>query len=277
MARRKAEYSTEWARRMPSRAAREAILLGGLGPLIKLFGHPRVVGLENLAEVRPPAIFVANHSSHMDTPCVLLALPRRLRRRTLVLAAADHFYRNRVVGGMVTLAFGAVPLERQRPSLDTLRNVERLLHDGWNLLAFPEGTRSRDGRLYKGKTGIARIAMQAGVPVVPVGLRGTFQALPHDRKFPKRSRVEVRFGPPLTFDRHRDRPLDQFVLRSITDEIMYEIMMLSGQEYVDRYGDKPGRAGAEQAADRTVDRLEPGRVVEVRASSGARPGGARWR
>jgi 1-acyl-sn-glycerol-3-phosphate acyltransferase len=268
MPRRMAEYRTEWARRLPSRAAREAILLGGLGPLIKLFGRPRVVGLDHLAEVRPPVIFVANHSSHMDTPCVLLALPRRLRRRTLVLAAADHFYRNRVVGGMVTLAFGAVPLERQRPSLDSLRGIERLLQDGWNLLAYPEGTRSRDGRLYRGKTGIARIAMQAGVPVVPVGLRGTFHALPHDRKFPKRSRVEVRFGPPLTFDRHRDRQVDQFVLRSITDEIMYEIMMLSGQEYVDRYGHKPVRPGAEQAADRPADRKEPG-PVEVRASSGA--------
>jgi 1-acyl-sn-glycerol-3-phosphate acyltransferase len=201
-----------------------------------------VSGLENLAGLEPPFILAANHSSHMDTPAVLLALPPRLRRRTLVVAAADYFYKNRLVGGLVSLALGTVPLDRQGAGTESIGTIERLLAEGWVVLAFPEGSRTRDGRLHRGKTGVARLATSARVPVVPVGIHGTYQALPHDRRLPRRAPVEVRFGKPLRFDRYSERPVDRFVLRSITDEIMYEIMMLSGQQYVDEYASSPKKA-----------------------------------
>ena len=112
------------------------------------------------------------------------------------------------------------------------------LRDGKLVGIFPEGTRSPDGRLYRGKTGVARMALEARVPVIPVAIIGTFEAMPYDRKFPRRGQVEVRFGTPLRFDRYYETPADRFVLRSVTDEIMYEVMLLSGQEYADEYGAK---------------------------------------
>jgi 1-acyl-sn-glycerol-3-phosphate acyltransferase len=123
------------------------------------------------------------------------------------------------------------------------------LRDGQLVGIFPEGTRSPDGRLYRGKTGVARMALEARVPVIPVGLVGTYEAMPYDRKMPKPGRVEIRFGKPLTFERHYEVPTDRFVLRSVTDEIMYEIMLMTGQEYVDDYASrfKEQAAAAETA------------------------------
>jgi len=224
-----------WARGKPARAANRVILGGVLRPLVAFYGHPQTAGVENLEGLEPPFILCANHSSHMDTPLVLLALPKRLRRRTLVAAAADYFFSNRLKGGLTALAVGAVPIERRRPTRETMERVRRLLGEGWALLVYPEGTRTPDGRLYRGKTGVARIALEGGFPVVPVGVKGTFEAFPADRRMPRRAEVEVRFGKPIRFERYRDRPMDQFVLRSVTDEIMYEIMLLTGQEYVDEY------------------------------------------
>jgi 1-acyl-sn-glycerol-3-phosphate acyltransferase len=205
---------------------------------VNVVGNPKVRGVENLGDLGGPVIFAANHCSHMDTPTILLALPRNVRKRTLVVAAADYFYRNRLVGATVSLAIGTVPLERRRPGGESIQSLQALLEERWNILAFPEGSRSRDGRLYRGKTGIGRIALAGHVPVVPVGVRGTFDCLPYNRRLPKRAPVEVRFGKPLRFDRFYEHPTDRFVLRSVTDEIMYEIMMLSDQEYVDRYASK---------------------------------------
>jgi 1-acyl-sn-glycerol-3-phosphate acyltransferase len=98
---------------------------------------------------------------------------------------------------------------------------------------FPEGTRSPDGRLYRGKTGVARLALQTGAPVIPVAIEGTLAALPPGRKLPRPRPVLITFGKPLDFSRYAARADDRFVARSITDEVMYEIMLLSGQEYVD--------------------------------------------
>jgi 1-acyl-sn-glycerol-3-phosphate acyltransferase len=258
------ETDGAWARRLPARTARSVIMRGVFGPLVGALGRPRVSGLENLAGLEPPFILAANHSSHMDTPVLLLALPGRLRKRTLVVAAADYFYKNRLVGGLVSLALGTVPLDRQRPGTESMSSIERLLREGWAVVAFPEGSRTRDGRLHRGKTGIARLATAARVPVVPAGIQGTFQALPHDRRFPRPAQVEVRFGKPLRFDRYLDRPVDRFVLRSITDEIMYEIMLLSDQEYVDEYASSSGRSPRESRPPK-----HPGQLPGAREPVGA--------
>jgi 1-acyl-sn-glycerol-3-phosphate acyltransferase len=248
MATKASASDSAWARGLGARLARFAFVKGVFGPVLTALGRPTVAGLENLEGLDPPFVLAANHSSHMDTPMVLLALPGRLQRKTLVLAAADYFYKNRLVGGAVSLGLGTVPLDRQRPGTESMGTIERLLSEGWAILAFPEGSRTRDGRLHRGKTGIARLATTAAVPVVPVGIKGTFRALPHHRKLPRPSKVEVRFGKPLRFDRYQDRPVDRFVLRSITDEIMYEIMMLSDQEYVDEYASAP-RPSAQEASE----------------------------
>ena len=139
-----------------------------------------------------------------------------------------------------------------------MRAGVRALQEGKLVGIFPEGTGSPDGRLYRGKTGVARMALEARVPVIPAALIGTYELMPYDRKIPKTGRVEVRFGKPLRFDRHFDTPADRFVLRSVTDEIMYEIMLLSGQEYVDEYASKVKEQLTQQGrGEEAVKEAEP--------------------
>lgn len=206
-----------------------------LRPAIKHYSHPEVVGLENLADVSPPLIFAANHSSHMDTPLLLNSLPKELRHKTLVTAASDYFFSKRSLGFFVSVAIGAVPMDRNVASKKTLVDVDRLLADKWCLIIYPEGSRTLDGSLYRGRTGIARLALSAQTPIVPVGITGTYDAMPAGRSWPVHAKVQVRFGKPLKFGRYRLGVADQLVLRAITDQVMYEIMMLSGQTYVDEY------------------------------------------
>jgi 1-acyl-sn-glycerol-3-phosphate acyltransferase len=205
-----------------------------LGPIPRLMYRPKAEGLENIPE-EGPAIIAANHQSFLDDFLLPLVVPRR---KVVFLAKADYFdkwYLRWFFKGA-----NVIPVRRESKSaaqaaLDT--GVDAL-RAGQLVGIFPEGTRSPDGRLYRGKTGVARMALEAQVPIIPVAIHGTFEALPYDRKMPKRGRVVVRFGKPLDLSRHYDSPADRFVLRSVTDEIMYEIMMLSGQEYVDEYGSK---------------------------------------
>src|SRR5215471_15525905 len=216
-------------------AARGFFLGGVLRPAIKHYVHPEVVGLENLINVSPPLILAANHSSHMDTPLILNSLPKELRRKTLVAAASDYFFSSRSRGWFFSVAIGAVPMDRRTASKQTMDSVDRLLADKWCLIIYPEGSRTLDGRLYRGKTGIARLALAARAPIVPVGITGTYDAMPSGRAWPVPGHVQVRFGKPLTFDRYLLGVADQLVLRAITDQVMYEIMMLSGQTYIDEY------------------------------------------
>jgi 1-acyl-sn-glycerol-3-phosphate acyltransferase len=215
--------------------ARRVFLGGVLRPAIKHYVHPEVVGLENLAEQDPPLILAANHSSHMDTPLMLNSLPKELRRKTLVAAASDYFFSSRARGFFVSVAIGAVPMDRRAVSKQSMDEAEQLLADKWCLVIYPEGSRTLDGRLYRGKTGIARLALSAHAPIVPVGIAGTYDVMPAGRSWPVAGPVQVRFGKPLTFDRYRLGVADQLVLRAITDQVMYEIMMLSGQTYIDEY------------------------------------------
>src|SRR5918997_5255219 len=141
-----ANFDTEWARRPAAVLAREAILLYGLGSLVHYYTRPRRVGLDIFDGLKPPVIFVANHSSHLDTPSILRALPKKWRRKTATVAAADYFYANQLVGSLVTLSFGAVPIERKGGMSKTTSNrLDRLIDERWNILLYPEGTRSRSG------------------------------------------------------------------------------------------------------------------------------------
>jgi 1-acyl-sn-glycerol-3-phosphate acyltransferase len=231
-------------RGLGSELARGFFLEGTLGPVIKHYEHPKVTGLENLLGQTPPLILAANHCSHMDTPLILNSLRADLRRKTLVAAAADYFFANRLRGLLVSMAVGAVPLDRQAASKQGLAEIDQLLKQGWCMVLYPEGSRSQDGQLHKGRTGVARLALSAHAPVIPVGITGTYHAMPKGRSWPVSGHVEVQFGKPLTFDVCQSEVADQDLLRAITDQIMHEIMLLGGQSYVNQYtrtaGDRQG-------------------------------------
>jgi 1-acyl-sn-glycerol-3-phosphate acyltransferase len=169
------------------------------------------------------------------------------------LAKGDYFT-GKGVKGKLTAAFfkgiNQVPVDRSggRASEAALRKGVEILSSGELLGIYPEGTRSPDARLYRGKTGIARMALEAGVPVIPVAMINTFEIQPPGQVMPKVMRVGIKIGKPLDFSRYAGMEDDRFVLRSITDEIMYELMQLSGQEYVDTYAAKAKEEIAQASA-----------------------------
>ena len=208
LARQYAEMDVSWARCDAAKAAREGLISLGLGPLIDLYVRNRTVGREVFDTLEHPVVFVANHSSHLDTPTILRALPRKWRNRTAVAAAADYFYDSRWKARCVALLFNTVPLGRQGGGLGNgaTDHVDRLIDEGWNLVMFPEGTRSRDGEIGKPRSGAAVIAANHGIDIVPIYLHGTHEAMPPGQNWPRRipsrflsrrHQVEVRFGEPI--------------------------------------------------------------------------------
>jgi 1-acyl-sn-glycerol-3-phosphate acyltransferase len=174
------------------------ILCYVLGPIIRHYTHPRVVGKDNLAALDPPVVFAANHSSHIDTPLLLRALPVRWRLSTAVVAAADYFFRNRLIAGLVSLAFGAIPVDRRTGrSRDSTERLNEVVRSSRSILVYPEGTRSRDGRMGVLRSGAASLALENRIPLVPVHLRGTYEAMPPGRWWPRRNPVTVSFGAPI--------------------------------------------------------------------------------
>jgi 1-acyl-sn-glycerol-3-phosphate acyltransferase len=207
---------TRWARRAWARAARETFLMGMLRPTMDVYAKCRVHGTDVLARLEGPVVLVANHCSHMDTPEILRSLPGRMRRRTVVAAAEDYFYRSRRRALMVSLGFNTVPMRRQGGGLeaDKTQHVDELIDHGWSLLVFPEGTRSRDGRIGRLRSGAAVIALAHGVPLVPVHITGTRSAMPVGQSWPerlpgrglgRRHDVAIRFGPPIRPSALEDR------------------------------------------------------------------------
>jgi 1-acyl-sn-glycerol-3-phosphate acyltransferase len=203
-----------WARCAPARWVRETILQFVLAPLMDVYLRPRVIGRDVFRRLPHPVILVANHSSHLDTPTILRALPLPWRQRTAVAAAADYFYKRRGVKELVALIFNTVPLARNGGGVGNgaIDHVDHLIDQRWNLLMFPEGTRSRDGSLGKLRSGAAVIAQQHNIPIVPIYLKGTYDAMPPGRNWPhkrwllaRRHRVEVHFGLPIWpgIDEHR--------------------------------------------------------------------------
>ena len=205
-----------------------------IGPWVTLVCRPQAEGVENVPRAGA-AILASNHLSAADW----IFMPLKLRRRVTFLAKAEYFT-GPGVKGLLQRAFfsaaGQVPIDRSSASAaeDAIRTGTRILRDGRLLGIYPEGTRSPDGRLYRGKIGVARMALEVGIPVVPVAMVYRKRHVPLIGRFlPK---VCVTFGRPLDFSRYEGLAGDRFVERSITDEIMYEVMTLSGQEYVDVYG-----------------------------------------
>ncbi len=234
-----------------------------LGPILRLLFRPRVEGEEHIP-AHGPAIFASNHLSFSDSIFLPLMLPRRMT----FLAKSDYFTGVGLKGKLTAAFFkgvGQLPVDRSggRASEAALQSGLKVLGRGELLGLYPEGTRSPDGRLYKGKTGVARMALEARVPVIPVAMIGTDLAQPTGKKIPHIMRIGIRIGEPLDFSRYEGMEGDRFVLRSITDEIMYALMELSGQEYVDMY--------ATSMKERI---LKAARIRTREATEAARPGHA---
>jgi 1-acyl-sn-glycerol-3-phosphate acyltransferase len=198
-----------WARSWLAGFVRENFMNLVLNPVMDYYAARRATGKEKLENVKGPVILVANHASHLDTPVILSALPRKLRKRTVVAAAADYFYRNRVVASLVSLIFNTVPVERRRGGGMSKNgsHLDTLLDQGWNLLLYPEGTRSRDGMPGPLRRGAAVLAATHNLTIVPIRVTGTAEAMPPGRFWPKRlrskpvprrHRIEVSFGEPIT-------------------------------------------------------------------------------
>ncbi len=219
-----------------------------VGPLLKLIFRPTAEGLENVPAVGP-AILASNHLSYSDW----LFMPLTIPRRVTFVAKAEYFTGTGVKGWLQRLFFagaGQVPIDRSggRASEGAILSGLKILRAGELFGIYPEGTRSHDGRLYRGKTGIARMALEAKVPVIPVAVVGTDVVAPPGKIFGRLTRPHVVFGEPLDFSRYEGMEGDRYVLRSITDEIMYAIMKLSGQEYVDIYSTRAKEDAKREAA-----------------------------
>jgi 1-acyl-sn-glycerol-3-phosphate acyltransferase len=205
------------------------------GPILKTVFRPWVTGLDNIPKTGG-VILASNHLSFIDS----VFLPLVIDRRIFFLAKSDYF-RGKGLKGWATKAFmngtGMLPIDRSggKASEASLNTGLRVLHEGEVLGIYPEGTRSPDGKMYRGRTGVARMILEGDVPVVPVAMIDTEKVMPIGSKLPKVGRIGIVIGEPLDFSRFKGLEGDRFILRSITDEIMYELNRISGQEYEDVY------------------------------------------
>ncbi|GGW63402.1 lysophospholipid acyltransferase family protein [Streptomyces caelestis] len=225
-----------------------------LGPLLRLVFRPRIEGLEHVP-AEGAAIIAGNHLSFSDH----FLMPAVLKRRITFLAKAEYFTGPGIKGRLTASFFrsaGQIPVDRSGKDAGqaAIREGLGVLSKDELLGIYPEGTRSHDGRLYKGKVGVAVMALRAGVPVVPCAMIGTFEAQPPGKVIPNLHPVVIRFGEPLDFSRYAGMENEKAILRAVTDEIMYAILSLSGQEYVDQYA---AVVKAEEAAAAAKERKFP--------------------
>ncbi|GAA4480235.1 lysophospholipid acyltransferase family protein [Rhodococcus olei] len=223
-----------------------------LGPILFALGRPTIEGAQHLP-ADGPAILASNHKAVMDS----FYLPLRAPRRITFLAKSEYFTGTGFTGRFQRWFFtaaGQVPIDRTGAdaAADALAAGLRVLGGGKLLGIYPEGTRSPDGRLYKGKTGMARMALAAGVPVIPVAMIGTEKLNPIGSRWPRPAKIVVRIGEPIDFSRFHGMAGNRFVERAVTDEVMYKLMQLSGQEYVDIYA-ATLKKKASASADRVPD------------------------
>lgn len=216
-----------------------------IGPVVKAVFRPWITGRRNVP-ASGAAILASNHLSFADS----IFLPLMLDRPVTFLAKSDYFTGRGIKGWLTKLFFigtGQLPIDRSggKASEASLNTGLQVLGRGDLLGIYPEGTRSPDGRLYRGRTGIARMALEARVPVIPVVMVDTDTMMPIGRRMPRIMRVGVVIGEPLDFSRFEGMESDRYILRSITDEIMVAIQQLGEQTYEDVY------------ASTVKDRLKP--------------------
>jgi 1-acyl-sn-glycerol-3-phosphate acyltransferase len=232
------EFPTDWARSRPARAAREAILRGGLAPLVHRETSIKVDGRDIFDDIDGPVIIVANHTSHLDTALLLTTLPVKWQRKVNVGAAADYFFDAwwRAIGS--ALVFATFPIERHGQGLSD--TPAKLIADGWSIVMFPEGTRSPDGWTRRFKPGAAALARAHNIPIVPVAIAGSYAAMPRGRNWPKPGRppVHVRYGRPI-------RPQADENTLALNGRVAAAISALVDEETTDWYA-AARRAAAEE-------------------------------
>jgi 1-acyl-sn-glycerol-3-phosphate acyltransferase len=236
-----------------------------MGPLLSLLGRPKVEGLEHVPS-GGAAILASNHLAVADS----FYLPLVVRRRITFLAKAEYFTGTGLKGWFQRwfyTAAGQVPIDRTDAdsALSALSTAARILDQGKLLGMYPEGTRSPDGRLYKGKTGLARLALESGVPVIPVAMIGTDVVNPPGNKMWHFGQVTVRFGKPMDFSRFEGLAGNRFIERAVIDEVIYELMQLSGQEYVDLYAASLKEAAADSTSKPAGPQPPTARIPESAA------------
>jgi 1-acyl-sn-glycerol-3-phosphate acyltransferase len=262
------EFPTAWARSKPAVAARGVLRRGLLRPVTWTQTRPTVEGVEYLEDLEGPAVFIANHSSHLDAPLVVGSLPRRFADRLAVGAAADYFFDARVRAAATVLFFNAFPVERHGSG--RLRSIAGdLLDEGWNLLVFPEGTRSEDGWMTSFKPGTAALCIAKGVPAVPIALRGSYAAMPRGRNWPLpgRPRVTVRYGRPI-------HPVEGETPRDLRERMMAAVSRLNVEEELGWYGALRAEAAGRVALP---GRADPGPAPAGSAPAGSAPPTGSWR
>lgn len=223
-----------------------------VGPVVNTVYRPKVVGLENVPS-HGAAILASNHLSVSDSLFMPVAVPRQV----YFLAKSEYFYSPGIKGKIVGAFFRAInqiPMDRAggKASAKSLSAGGKALLKGNLLGIYPEGTRSPDGRLYRGKIGVARLVLETGAPVVPLAMLNTDKVQPLGSRFPdpRRAKVTTIFGEPLDFSHLKGRQSEHAVLREVTDQIMAAIQKLSGQETVDMYADTRKKELAEQKRDK---------------------------
>jgi 1-acyl-sn-glycerol-3-phosphate acyltransferase len=246
-----------------------------LWPFLRLIFRPWAEGTENVPR-EGPAILASNHLSFSDHFFAPLPLPRKV-----VFLAKSEYFTGRGVKGLLSKAFfsglGQIPVDRTggAASERALRTGLRVLARGDLLGIYPEGTRTPDGRLYRGKTGVARLALEGRAPVVPTAMIGGFEFQPPGKLAPRLAiRPGVRFGKPLDFSRYYGMENDRLVLRAVTDEIMYELMKLSSQEYVDEYAQRAKGRLAQALRPDSRDRAKEPDSADRSGHGNSQPGGA---
>jgi len=240
---------------------------GVIGPAVHVVFRPQTEGVEHVP-ADGPVLLVANHQSFSDSIFMPLATPRPVK----FLAKAEYFTGGGIKGRLSAGFFrgvGSIPIDRSgaRAADAALHTALRLLEEGQIVGLYPEGTRSPDGRLFKGRTGAARIALTAGCPVLPCAIFGTEHVQPTGKVMPRVARVTVAFGPTLDFSRYggglwetvRGTEAEHTVLRAVTDEIMHTLARMTGREYVDRYAsevkkDRDRDKDAHRSRSRAEDR-----------------------
>ncbi|MFF3908771.1 lysophospholipid acyltransferase family protein [Streptomyces sp. NPDC001848] len=218
--------------------SRFALIKAVLGPIMRLMFRPQVEGAEHIP-ADGPVIMAGNHLTFIDS----IVLPLVTKRQVVFIGKDEYVTGKGLKGRLMAWFFtgvGMIPVDRDGASggVAALMTGRRVLEEGKVFGIYPEGTRSPDGRLYRGRTGIARLTLMTGAPVVPFAMIGTDKLQPGGRGMPRPGRVTVRFGQPMEFSRYEGMDRDRYVLRAVTDSVMAEVMRLSGQEYVDMYATK---------------------------------------
>ncbi len=251
------DFPTDWARSEPARMTRAVLIDTMVRPVMAGLAQPTKRGEDRLSELEGPAVFAANHHSHLDTPLLLGALPTPWRHHVVIGAAADYFFGTRVTGALSALVIGAIPIDRNKISRSSTDLARDLIDEGWSLVVFPEGGRSPDGWGQPFRGGAAFIAQRSSVPVVPVHIEGTGRILGKGNSVPRPSRTTITFGEPLNCGEDED-------VRAFNARIEARVAELADESMTDWWqakkrshnGDTPDLTGPQTASWRRIWSLD---------------------